>query len=145
MKVINEPKLKTKSLVLVERTVMLLGWSAMSYFMARGLTLLVWIMGGSFYHKYMLNTDEIRFTLRSLAVLLLLGILTFSVMWAWSHYNYKRYAHLTRRKFASDVTIDELATLVGIPTELAQFVRDARWSDIYKEKHTSTISVGNRG
>lgn len=68
-----------------------------------------------FYNKLFTLRDVIT-TIHTFIITLVIAISGLILMYFWGGYNYKRYAHLRRRKFPKDVTKGEIERYFNLPS-----------------------------
>lgn len=117
--------LQKKSIRILEILVTSIGWLIMLYYIIK--TILSIILGillfiifrslnlSNFYNKLFTLGDVIT-TIYTFIITIVIAGIGFILMYFWGRYNYKRYAHLRRRKFPKDVTKDEVKLYFNLPS-----------------------------
>jgi len=119
---------KLKLLTGAEAIIGLSGWSLFSYFSMRAVTAIIWLFGIRLNYHYLFVDESVeRVTLAAFSIIALWATLVYFIMNRWRHYNYKRYAHLTRRKFQPEVTLEELCAIFSVSPEVVSTMRSRSW------------------
>lgn len=107
-----------KQIKLIERFITIVGWFFMVGFIIQiTVSVVLWIFNlSNFYHK-LLIFPNIKTTLNTLLITVMISILAFLIIFGWGRYNYRKYAHLRRRNFPEDVTTGEIVEYFKLPLE----------------------------
>ena len=101
------------------------GWLVMLvYIIQIILSLLLWAFNLSNFYKKLIIVGSIKTTLYTLLITILISVFAFLILVGWGRYNYKRYAHLERRRFPDDVTLDDLVQYFNLPSEIIENMRN---------------------
>lgn len=94
----------------------------LGYLIQIALSIVLWIFNLSNFYRKLLIFPDIKTTLNTLFITIIISILAFLIIYSWGRYNFKRYAHLDRRKFPSDVTTEEISEYFNLSLEtVAEF------------------------
>lgn len=107
-----------KQIKIIEKLITAIGWSFMvGYLIQIALSVALWTFNlSNFYHKLLIFPD-IKTTLNTLLITVLISIVAFLTIFSWGRYNYKKYAHLRRRNFPEDVTTEEVVEYFNLSLE----------------------------
>lgn len=121
-----------KWLKIIELFLTSMGWILMiGYIVEIILTILIWLFNLSNFYKLLVFLN-IRKTINTLIITFAISILAFLIMFIWGKYNYKRYAHLNRRKFPNDVTSNEIVEYFNLPHELVTSMQNDKEIELEK-------------
>lgn len=113
--------LQKRIIKILEKLITTIGWLFMlGYIFQILLSVVLWLFNlSNFYHKLFI-LDNIQTTIHILMITVAIAMCAFILMYFWGEYNYKRYAHLNRRKFPQDVTNDEIELYFGLSSSLVE-------------------------
>lgn len=113
--------LQKRTIKILEKLITTIGWLFMlGYIFQILLSIVCWLFNlSNFYHKLFV-LDNIQTTIHILTITVAIAICIFILIYFWGKYNYKRYAHLNRRKFPQDVTNDEIELYFGLSSSLVE-------------------------
>lgn len=113
--------LQKKTIRIIEVIVTTMGWLLMlGYIVQIILSIILWVFNLSNFYYFSFIFHNIETTIRTIVITLLISVCVFMLIYLWGKYNYKRYAHLTRRKFPENVTKDKIATYFDLPLSLVE-------------------------
>lgn len=99
-----------KSIKLIERFVTAAGWILMLvYFIQVSLSVGLWAFNLSNFYRKLFILPDIITTINTLMITLVISILAFLIIFFWGRYNFKKYAHLNRRRFPKTVASEDIA------------------------------------
>lgn len=117
--------LQKKSIRILEILITTIGWLIMVYYIIKTLfSIAFWLLlskvflslnSSNFYNKLFTLSDIIT-TIHTFVTTLVIASSCLILMYFWGRYNYKRYAHLRRRKFPKDVTKSEVEHYFNLPS-----------------------------
>jgi poly-beta-1,6-N-acetyl-D-glucosamine biosynthesis protein PgaD len=113
--------LQKKKLKIVERIVTTICWLiTIGYVSYTFLSAILYFFNiPDFYHK-LFGFSNIYTTLRTLGITVCIAIGILLLLYVWGKYNYKKYAHLSRRTFPKEVTNKELEDYLGVPSSIIE-------------------------
>lgn len=116
-----------KSMKVIERFVTAAGWTIMSFYFAQvTLSLVLWAFNlSNFYHSLFI-IPNLKGTLNILGITLLISLLAFLIIYLWGRYNFRRYAHLNRRKFPNDVTPKDIIEHFDLSPEIVEEMQNGK-------------------
>ncbi|MFL0196282.1 poly-beta-1,6-N-acetyl-D-glucosamine biosynthesis protein PgaD [Clostridium sp. WILCCON 0269] len=116
---------KVRAIKILEKLITTIGWIFMLGYVFQILaSVMLWSFNlSNFYHKLFVLYN-IKTTLRILITTIVIALCVFIVMYSWGRYNYKRYAHLKRRKFPQNVTNHEIALYFNLPISLVEKMKN---------------------
>jgi poly-beta-1,6-N-acetyl-D-glucosamine biosynthesis protein PgaD len=101
--------LQKKHFKFLERLITIIGWLlALGYMFQIILCLLLWFFNLSNFYRKLFVLGSIKATLITMVITVIISISSFMILYLWSFYNYKRFAHLRRRKFPREVTVEDI-------------------------------------
>lgn len=80
------------------------------------LSIVVWSFNLSNFYNELFTSSNVSTTIHTFIITIVITIGSFILMYLWGKYNYKRYAHLRRRKFPKTVTNDEIERYFNLPS-----------------------------
>ncbi|GIM27882.1 hypothetical protein CPJCM30710_05480 [Clostridium polyendosporum] len=113
--------LQKRTIKILEKLITTIGWLFMlGYIFQILLSIVLWLFNlSNFYHKLFI-LDNIQTTIHILLITVAIAMCIFILIYFWGKYNYKRYAHLNRRKFSKNVNNDEIELYFGLPSSLVE-------------------------
>lgn len=113
--------LQKKGIRIIEGIVTTMGWFLMlGYIIQIILSIILWVFNlSNFYYSFFIF-NNINTTIRTIAITVVISVCVFMLIYLWGKYNYKRFAHLKRRKFPENVTNDKIAEYFGLPLSLVE-------------------------
>jgi poly-beta-1,6-N-acetyl-D-glucosamine biosynthesis protein PgaD len=113
--------LQKKGIRIIEGIVTTMGWLLMlGYIIQIILSIILWVFNlSNFYYSFFIF-NNINATIRTIAITVVISVCVFMLIYLWGKYNYKRFAHLKRRKFPENVTNDKIAEYFGLPLSLVE-------------------------
>jgi poly-beta-1,6-N-acetyl-D-glucosamine biosynthesis protein PgaD len=107
-----------KKFKIIEWIFSVFGWSLMlGYLIQIIASLIVWGFSLSNFYDKLFMIGNLENTIRIILATILISLILFIVMYGWGKYNFKRFAHLRRRKFPDDIKPEELAKYFNLPVE----------------------------
>lgn len=111
--------MQKKAIRIVERIITIIGWIFMlGYIFQILLSIILWIFNLSNFYNELFILDNIKTTIHTFIITVTIAIGVLVLIYSWGKYNYKKYAHLKRRKFPDDVTNDKIAIYFDLPLSL---------------------------
>lgn len=116
-----------KYIRVIEKFITVIGWLFMlGYIVQIILSLLIWIFNSSNFYKQLFILGSIYRTINTLIITIVISLLGFLIMYGWGRYNFKRYAHLKRRKFPDYITIEGIAEYFNLSLEVVESMQNDR-------------------
>jgi poly-beta-1,6-N-acetyl-D-glucosamine biosynthesis protein PgaD len=114
-----------KSVKLIESLITAAGWAfLLTYFIQVTLSVALWAFNlSNFYHKLLILTD-IKTTIYTLLITIMISVLACLVIYFWGRYNFKRYAHLNRRKFPKEVSSQDIIEYFNLSPEIVEYMQN---------------------
>lgn len=113
--------LQKKTFIKLERLVTTIGWLVMLGYVTQILfSIVIWLFNLSNFYNKLFTPSNINTTIRTFAITIAIAGGGFIVAYLWGKYNYKRYAHLRRRKFPKDVTNNEIELYFNLQSSLVE-------------------------
>ena len=110
---------------IIEKFITVIGWLFMlGYIVQIILSLLIWIFNLSNFYKQLFILGSIYRTINTLLITIMISFLGFLIMYGWGRYNFKRYAHLNRRRFPDYITIEGLAKYFNLSLEVVESMQN---------------------
>lgn len=117
----------------LEMLVTIMGWTYMLSAMTQiSFTLLMWVVNIFFASNQLLLQNDMDKTVKVISVTIATAIFSFIILFYWSEYNYRRFGRLRRRRFASPVSNEELASFFNITEEQIQQMQQSKWTELDK-------------
>ena len=114
-----------KYIRIIEKFITVIGWLFMlGYIVQIILSLLIWIFNLSNFYKQLFILGSIYRTINTLLITIMISFLGFLIMYGWGRYNFKRYAHLKRRRFPDYITIEGLAKYFNLSLEVVETMQN---------------------
>lgn len=114
-----------KYIRIIEKFITVIGWLFMlGYIVQIILSLLIWIFNLSNFYKQLFILGSIYRTINTLLITIVISFLGFLIMYGWGRYNFKRYAHLKRRRFPDYITIEGLAKYFNLSLEVVETMQN---------------------
>ena len=104
-----------------EKLITIILWlNIFSYIIQNLLSIVLFPLGiNNFYTGLFIKKNT--FTLiNTLAITICIAACSFILIYFWGKYNYKKYAHLRRRKFPKNVTNHEIELYFNLPSSLVE-------------------------
>ena len=93
----------------VEKLIMATGWFFMLWYLVQiVLSLLLWTFNLSNIYQKLFMFGNVKATISTLFITIVSSIFIFVIIHGWGRYNFKKYAHLRRRKFPEGVSVEEI-------------------------------------
>jgi len=117
--------MQKKTIRILEILITTIGWLIMLYYIIQTLSsiiflLLLFIVFWSFnlpnFYNKLFTSSDISTTIHTFIITIFIASGSFILMYFWGKYNYKKYAHLRRRKFPKVVTNDEIESYFNLPS-----------------------------
>ena len=117
--------LQKKSIRILEILITIIGWLIMLYYIIQTLFSIVfwlllfmvfWLFNLSNFYNKLFTSSDVSTTIHTFIITIFIASGSFILMYFWGKYNYKRYAHLRRRKFPKTVTNDEIERYFNLPS-----------------------------
>ena len=106
-----------KTIRRLEILITTIGWLVMLFYIIQTLlSIVVWSFNLSNFYNKLFTSSNVSTTIHTLIITIVLASGNFILMYFWGKYNYKRYAHLRRRKFPKTVTNDEIERYFNLPS-----------------------------
>lgn len=117
--------LQKKSIRILEILITTIGWLIMLYYIIQTLLWLLlytvfWSLNLSNFYNRLSSLDNVSATMHIFIMTIVIAVSCFILMYFWGRYNYKKYAHLRRRKFPKDVTHEEIEIYFNLPSPLVK-------------------------
>lgn len=113
--------LQKKAIRIIEGIITTMGWLLMlGYIIQIILSIILWVFNLSNFYYTLFIFSNIKTTIRTIIITVVIAMGVFVLIYSWGRYNYKRYAHLKRRKFPENVTNDKIATYFGLSLSLVE-------------------------
>lgn len=114
-----------KHIKLFEKFITTTGWIAMIiYILQIILSLLFWIFNINLFYKKLFIFSIFENTVHTLLITVILFIIASVSIVLWGKYNYKKYAHLNRRKFPKTVTMDDTIKYFSLPDYIVEDMKN---------------------
>ena len=109
--------LQKKTIRRLEILITTIGWLVMLFYIIQTLlSIVVWSFNLSNFYNKLFTSSNVSTTIQTFIITIVITIGSFILMYLWGKYNYKRYAHLRRRKFPKTVTNDEIERYFNLPS-----------------------------
>jgi poly-beta-1,6-N-acetyl-D-glucosamine biosynthesis protein PgaD len=109
--------LQKKTIRRLEILITTIGWLVMLFYIIQTLlSIVVWSFNLSNFYNKLFTSSNVSTTIQTFIITIVITIGSFILMYFWGKYNYKRYAHLRRRKFPKTVTNDEIERYFNLPS-----------------------------
>ena len=109
--------LQKKTIRRLEILITTIGWLVMLFYIIQTLlSIVVWSFNLSNFYNELFTSSNVSTTIQTFIITIVITIGSFILMYLWGKYNYKRYAHLRRRKFPKTVTNDEIERYFNLPS-----------------------------
>ena len=106
-----------KTIRRLEILITTIGWLVMLFYIIQTLlSIVVWSFNLSNFYNELFTSSNVSTTIHTFIITIVITIGSFILMYFWGKYNYKRYAHLRRRKFPKTVTNDEIERYFNLPS-----------------------------
>ncbi|WP_459481238.1 poly-beta-1,6-N-acetyl-D-glucosamine biosynthesis protein PgaD [Clostridium saccharoperbutylacetonicum] len=121
--------LQKKSIKILEILITTIGWLIMLYYIIQTLVSIVlfsllytvlWSLNLSNFYSKLSSLGDIIAIIHIFIITIVIAGSCFILMYFWGRYNYKRYAHLRRRKFPKDVIQEEIEIYFNLPSVLVK-------------------------
>lgn len=107
-----------KKFKIIEWIFSVFGWILMlGYLIQIIASLIVWGFSLSNFYDKLFMIGNLENTIKIILATILISLILFIVMYVWGKYNFKRFAHLRRRKFPEDIKPEELAKYFNLSVE----------------------------
>lgn len=107
--------------VFFERLLTTVGWLFVLYSAIQIIaTIIIWLFNIRNTYYTFGNNVEVIYTI---FILIILSVVIYIGIMVWSSYNYKKYGKLNRRKFAKDVSDDEIVAYFNITDEQLEHMK----------------------
>ena len=111
----------------IEKFITVIGWFIMlGYIVQFILSLLIWAFNLSNFYKKLIILGNITNTIKILLITFITSLLGFLIMYGWGRYNFNRYAHLKRRKFPNNITVEEIIKCFNLPIEIVENMQNSK-------------------
>ena len=109
--------LQKKTIRRLEILITTIGWLVMLFYIIQTLlSIVVWSFNLSDFYNKLFTSSNVSTTIHTFIITIVIASGNFILMYFWGKYNYKRYAHLRRRKFPQIVTNDEIERYFNLPS-----------------------------
>ena len=132
-KIIDDPKRSSANRKITEKALIVVGTGAVLYFSVM-ITLAIWYFAGLYFIENIFSWSHLEATVRVLLQLLVTAMASAVILLSWSEYNYRRYAHLNRRREPDPVTPDEVAAYFRLPVEYVYAARESKYMSFHVEE-----------
>lgn len=113
--------LQKRSIKILEILITLVAWIFMSrYIFEIFVAIVISFFDLSNSYGMVLTLDNIQASIHIVLITVAITMGVFILIYFWGKYNYKRYAHLSRRKFPIDVTKEEIEIYFDLPSPLVE-------------------------
>lgn len=121
--------LQKKSIRILEILITTIGWLIMLHYILQTLVSIVlfsllytvlWSLNLPDFYNKLSSLDDVSALIHIFIITIVIAGSFFILMYFWGRYNYKRYAHLRRRKFPKDVTQEEIEIYFNLPSLLVK-------------------------
>jgi poly-beta-1,6-N-acetyl-D-glucosamine biosynthesis protein PgaD len=121
--------LQKKSIRILEILITTIGWLIMLYYIIQTLLSIIlfsllytvlWSLNLPDFYNKLSSLDDVSALIHIFIITIVIAGSFFILMYFWGRYNYKRYAHLRRRKFPKDVTQEEIEIYFNLPSLLVE-------------------------
>jgi len=133
LNIIDDPKRSSSQRKIAEKTLIVVGTGAVLYFSVM-VTLALWYFAGLYFIENIFSWSHIEATVRVMLQLLVAAIASAVILLCWSEYNFRRYAHLNRRREPDPVSPEEVAAYFGLPVEYSIAARDSKFMSFHIEE-----------
>jgi len=125
--------LQKKSIKIIEKVVTVVGWLLMlGYVLQIVLSLLLWVFNLSNFYSELFVLNNLRSTINTFLITASISVGVFMLIFFWGKYNFKKYAHLRRRKFPEDITIEKVAEHFDLPISLIEEMQNDKVIELEK-------------
>jgi len=109
--------LQKKTIRRLEILITTIGWLVMLFYIIQTLlSIVVWSFNLSNFYNKLFTSSDVSTTIHTFIITIFIASGSFILMYFWGKYNYKKYAHLRRRKFPKVVTNDEIESYFNLPS-----------------------------
>ncbi|EKQ54363.1 MULTISPECIES: poly-beta-1,6-N-acetyl-D-glucosamine biosynthesis protein PgaD [unclassified Clostridium] len=117
--------LQKKGIRILEILITTVGWLIMLYYIIQTLSSMIflsllYIVFWSFnlpnFYNKLFTLSDVSITMYTFMITIVIASSSFILIYFWGKYNYKRYAHLRRRKFPKAVTEEEIERYFNLPS-----------------------------
>jgi poly-beta-1,6-N-acetyl-D-glucosamine biosynthesis protein PgaD len=113
--------LQKKAAKRLERLITGIGWLIMlGYILQIVFSIALWLFNITNFYSKLFSINNIYITIRTFVITAAISICIVLVLYLWGKYNYKKYAHLTRRGFPKNVSNNEIETYFGLASCLIE-------------------------
>lgn len=125
--------LQKRSIKIIEKVVTVIGWLLMlGYIFQIVLSILLWSFNLSNFYNELFVLDNLRATINTFLITASISVGVFILIFFWGKYNFKKYAHLRRRKFPEDTTIEKVAEHFDLPISLIEEMQNDKVIELEK-------------
>lgn len=136
--IIDEPQLSSPRQKAADRFISALGATIVAYFFFL-LTLGAWYFAGLYFIDQIFSWKHIEQTVSILIWLIITALFAYLCMWAWAEYNFRAFAHLTRRTFPPPTTVEEVAELYGTTPDYVLFAQRSKVTNLQSADRESLM------
>jgi len=136
--IIDEPRLYSPQRKAVDHFISVAGATIVAYFFFL-LTLAAWYFAGLYFIDQIFSWRHIEETVSIFLWLIITALFAYLCMWAWAEYNYRSFAHLTRRTFPPPTTVEEVAELYGTTPDYVLFARRSKVTNLQSADRESLM------
>jgi len=128
--IIDDPELNHPLVRGLEAVMSVSVWAAFLYLLQPVGTLFMWGIGTRLAQMELFERSAVEGTVMMFQFILCLALVILAVNLAWMEWNYRKYAHLNRRKAPIPVSETDLAVFYGIPLEGVEEAQIAKFAII---------------
>lgn len=86
-------------------------------------TILLWLFGMFYLKETVFSDSKTLFTFFFTIIIALIWVI---MSMLWGRYNYKKYAHLKRRTFPKDTTVNDIGNLLNLDVEIIKDMQNTK-------------------
>lgn len=142
--IIDDPKRIKPQRGIAERSLIIAGSGLILYFFLM-VTLVAWSFAGIYFVDTVLSWEHVEATVDILLRLLVVALMSAIVFVGWGEYNFRTYAHLSRRKTPEVVSITEMAELFDMNEEVIALAQASKFMAFHVEDDKHLICDSDQG
>lgn len=122
MNIIDGKQKKTTKMS--EKIITTMGWIyVLGQLIQLIITIILWLFGMFYLKETVFSDSKTLFTLFFTIIVALIWLIV-SIL--WGRYNYKKYAHLKRRTFPKDTTINDISNLLDLDVKIIEEMQNTK-------------------
>jgi len=128
--VIDDPKLSTRGRSVAEKVITVAGSGALLYVFTM-ITFVAWYFAGVYAVDTIFSWHHVEDTFNILLKLIVVAIVSAMCFFGWSEYNFRTYAHRTRRTVPLPVSVSEIAKMFHISEESVRVAQSSKFMEFH--------------